>query len=111
MKGEILIAELNTLIGIIESDLSADYAESADVSALVARVGTTEAFTRAFRYVHGAAPSAISASPPHPSTNGSNRSRTQRPQDCSRLRTESILDRAEDCSTATTELWLPVEKD
>lgn len=109
MKGETVIAELNTLIDVIESNLSADSAESVEVDALAARLGTTEyhlrrmfsslagmplseyvrrrrmtvaagdvidgedllsvavqygygsteAFTRAFRSVHGAAPSEI----------------------------------------------------
>ena len=109
MKGEIVIAELNTLINIVEANLSADSAESVEVGALAVRLGTTEyhlrrmfsslagiplseyvrrrrmtvaagavidgedllsvavrygygsteAFTRAFRSVHGAAPSEV----------------------------------------------------
>ena len=109
MKGEIVIAELNTLIDVIEANLSGESAESLEVSVMAARLGTTEyhlrrmfsslagiplseyvrrrrmtvaagdvidgedllsvavrhgygsteAFTRAFRSVHGAAPSEV----------------------------------------------------
>ena len=37
-----MIAELNTLIDIVESHLSAESAESVEVGALAKRLGTTE---------------------------------------------------------------------